>query len=405
MIFKALTILLSIAAISCVQSDVSDAASSEETFEPIVIDPALQRFVSNFEKKLGESFARHRVPGAAVAIVIDSSITYLKAFGKKSSKGVDSVNLETLFRLASVSKGFASILTGKVLTGNGEWEDPISKYISDFEVNPGNLADSISISHILSHTSGYPYQTYSTLIEDGIKRHRLFQELKKIKLSRKPGAIHSYQNVAYSLIEPVIESITDTTYQYALKSLIFNPLNMKTASLTYEGIKNSGNLAQPHGLKRIRYIPIKLSPAYYNVAAAGGINASIIDMSEWLKALLGQRPDVIPEAILEDVFTPQIRTSVKNYHFGNFDRPRKGHYGYGWRIVEYPNDTLIYHGGYANGFKSELGLDRSKNVAICILSNAPSRFCNEMVVDFFKEYKKYLYETKSLNSPNYLEEH
>ncbi|MEM9392175.1 MAG: serine hydrolase domain-containing protein, partial [Bacteroidota bacterium] len=274
MIFRALILLFSIAAISCVQRDVSDSAS----VEPVVIDPALQRFVSNFEKRLEESFIRHRVPGAAVAIVIDSSFTYLKAFGKKSSEYTDSVNLETLFRLASVSKGFASILAGKVLTGNGQWADPISKYIKNFEVNPGNLTDSISISHILSHTSGYPYQTYSTLIEDGIKRKRLFEELKKIELSRKPGAIHSYQNVAYSLIEPVIESITDTTYEYALKTLIFTPLNMKTASLTYEGIKNSGNLAQPHGLKRKRYVPIKLSPAYYNVAAAGGINANITDM-------------------------------------------------------------------------------------------------------------------------------
>ena len=181
--------------------------------------------------------------------------------------------------MASVSKGFASILAGVVLSDGQDWSDPLSNYISDFEVTPKELTDSITIGHILSHSSGYPYQTYSTLIEDGIERRRLFEELKKIKLSRKPGDIHSYQNVAYSLIEPVIESVIDSSYQY---------------------------------------VPIKLSPAYYNVAAAGGINASITDMAQWLKAILGQRPNVISTKVLDDVFTPRVRTSVKNYHFSNF---------------------------------------------------------------------------------------
>ncbi|MEM7108787.1 MAG: serine hydrolase domain-containing protein [Bacteroidota bacterium] len=381
------------------ESKKNESLTAKDTHsEEAEVSPALSAFVTRFEAELEASFKKHAVPGAAVAIVIDSTLTYVKALGKKSMLGDDSIDLETRFRLASVSKGFASVLAGKVMVGDQKWSDPVSDYILDFTVNPLALTDSLTVGHVLSHSTGYPYQTYSTLVEDGLDRTRLFEALKKIELSRGPGEIHSYQNVAYSLVEPIIESITDTSFQYTLDSLVFDPLDMTNASVTYEGITNSGNMAVPHGLKNKKYVPIKLSPAYYNVAAAGGINASVTDMAQWLKALLGQRKDVVSQEVLDDVFKPRIRTSVKNYHFSNYDRPRKGHYGYGWRIVEYPNDTLIYHGGYANGFKSELGIDRQKSVGICILSNAPSPFCNEMVVRFLKDYKAFLWQ-KEVNHP------
>ncbi|MEM8565342.1 MAG: serine hydrolase domain-containing protein [Bacteroidota bacterium] len=375
--------------IGCASDKKEAPTSNDFTSGQMQVRPALKEFISTFETVLETNFKDHNIPGATVAIVIDSTLTYVRALGKKSSRGYDSVDLNTRFRLASVSKGFASILAGKVMTGRDSWDESISDYIPNFGVKPSELTDSITVGHILSHSAGYPYQTYSTLVEDGVNRDRLFYELKEIKLARNPGEIHSYQNVAYSLIEPVIESITNVTFQKALDSLVFVPLGMGNASTTYEQMKNSGNMALPHGLKGKEYIPVKLSPAYYNVAAAGGINASITDMAQWLKALLGLREDVVSHDVLNDVFKPRIRTSVKNYHFSNYDRPRKGHYGYGWRIVEYPNDTLIYHGGYANGFKSELGIDRQKKVGICILSNAPSQFCNEMVVRFLKDYKMF----------------
>ncbi len=357
---------------------------------PVVVDPELEAFIHHFETQLDSAFQKYGIPGAAVSIVIDSTYNYVKTFGVKSIGGSDSIDQNSMFRIASVSKGFAGILAGNLVEGtNVNWSDPISRYIPDFNVRPDRFKDSITIEHILSHTSGYPYQAYSTLIEDGIERDRLFKELQNIKLSRKPGDIYSYQNVAYALIEPVLEHHYDTTFNTIITEKIFKPLGMENASISYKTMSGSTNRAQPHSLRKTQFVPIPFSPAYYNVAAAGGINASITDMTKWMRALLGQKPEVVSTSVLNDVFTPRVRTSVKNYSFSNFDRPRKGHYGLGWRIVEYPNDTLIYHGGYANGFKSELALDRRENVAICILTNAPSQFCNIMVVAFFKEYKKF----------------
>lgn len=368
--------------------------------EPI-IDPVLQGFFDEFSKTLQSNFESKKLPGAAIAIVIDSAI-YLKTIGKKSVNSTDSIDLNTPFRIASLSKGFSSILAGKILKEQGiNWNSSVSAFMPDFKTTPVTYKNSVSLEHILSHTGGYPYQAYSTLIEDGIDRDQLIDALLNVEHSRKPGAIHSYQNVAYSLIEPILENIKDTSFQVLMKSELFEPLGMRTASITYDEMLKNENRAVPHLNTRKGYRPQKISFAYYNTAAAGGINASILDMSQWMKALLGKRTDVIPIDVLDSVFTPRIRTSVKNWPLSNFDRPRKGHYGLGWRIVEYPNDTLIYHGGYANGFKSEIALDRQKNIAICILTNSSSNYSNELVVKFFKAYKEFLGEqSPDSNSQN-----
>lgn len=356
--------------------------------KPARVDPRLQSFVDAFEKQLEEAFQSSNLPGAAVAIVLDSNVIFKKGLGLKKVGESDPVDEHTTFRIASVSKGFASVLTGLQVDRNKlSWNDPVTKYLPQFRTNPESFSDSVTIRHILSHSSGFPYQAYSTLVEDGLRRDVMFKKLQGVKLSRRPGEIHSYQNVAYSLIEPVLENVEDCSYQDLLFDRIFRPLHMNDASITYEEMMANDNKATPHQRYKRRYAPVNISSSYYNVAAAGGINASISDMTEWMKALLGHRPDVVSAQVLDSVFKPVIRTRVKNSALSSFDYPRKGHYGMGWRVVEYPSDTIIYHGGYANGFKSEIALDKNKNVAICILTNAPNSFSKKMVAEFFKAYK------------------
>jgi beta-lactamase class C len=367
----------------------------DESLTFLPLDPALSKFLKRYEKQLEREFKRSKIPGAAVSIVIDGNVVLTKSMGFKSITGVDVVNDQTVFRIASVSKGFASILMGIIKDQQRlKWEDPIIKHLPNFHTIPSQLAETITIKHILSHTSGYPYQAYSNLIEDGFARDRLLKELQNVKLSRAPGAIHSYQNVAFSLIEPILEDIMACDYPFLMQEMIFDPLKMTQASMSYEEMLACDNKANPHLKSGKSYRSIPLSESYYNVAAAGGINASITDMSQWMIALTGHRTDIISKQVLDSVFAPVIPTRVRNRAFSTFDKPRKGYYGMGWRIVEYPNDTLVYHGGYANGFKSELALDRNKDIAICILTNGSGNFGSNMASLFFKKYKAFLDKDK-----------
>jgi beta-lactamase class C len=58
-------------------------------------------------------------------------------------------------------------------------------------------------------------------------------------------------------------------------------------------------------------------------------------------------------------------------------------YGLGWRILYYPNDTLIYHGGYVNGYRSEVAVNPKDRIAVCILANAPGDVADNGIPLFF----------------------
>ncbi|UII24587.1 beta-lactamase family protein [Fulvivirga maritima] len=343
-----------------------------------------QDFYDEFAKYVEEKFASTNTPGAAVVIVKDGFPVYKSSFGFKSTNNTDSIGENTLFRLASVSKGFSSILAGlEAKDSLIHWSDHISKYLS------GTLpayCDSITIKNLLSHTSGFQYQAFSTLIEEELPRDTLIKKLLTLQLSRKPGAIHSYQNIAYSIIEPILEKVTGDSFHDLIYKRIFLPLHMNTASISYDSMINYADRAEPHGYRNKSYVPTSLHKSYYNTAAAGGINASINDMTQWLAAVTGNREEVIPHEVLNAVFEPVIQIRVKNPYFSQLYTPREGYYGMGWRIMEYPKDTLIYHNGYANGFKSGIAFDRDKNIGICVLTNAPTKFSNLVLSEFFSRY-------------------
>lgn len=352
----------------------------------VIFDKSEEDFLCEFENDLLILKNRLPVPGAAVVIVKGGKIIYEKSFGYKDIGSKSPVTNSTVFRIGSVSKGFASGLAGILVNeGSLSWSAPVNCYLPNYRTSPEEYTDSLTIERILSHTTGYPYQAYSTLIEDNIPLDEMIAALQRLKLSRIPGEIHSYQNVAYSLIEKIIESRVSGSFQDLMAKKIFRPLGMQNASIDFNTIHNELNLALPHFSTSGGFYQSEISTAYYNASAAGGINASISDMGKWLQAIMGYRPAVLPPGVRKQLFTPRIRTAVKNSQLSWLERPRKGHYGLGWRIIEYPSDTLVYHEGYVNGYKSAIGFSPHNDIGICILSNYGGSFTSSLLADFFRE--------------------
>lgn len=354
------------------------------------VNPHQEQLFKEYGDTLDSLRRRENIPGIAVAVVRNGEVIYLKAFGDKVNNSNDPINIHTKFRIASASKGFSSILTGLLVQDSlFNWNDRIAKYLPEFLPEPADFGDSLTLKAVLSQSSGFPYQAYSNLVEDGLSLDELVISLAGVKLATPPGKLYSYQNVAYSLIEPIMYTTTSKTFEVNLKERIFTPLGMEDASANFLDMQNSPNAATPHLPTRYSYVPKRLSPAYYNVAAAGGINASISDMSQWLRALLGYRPDIIPKQVLDKVFSPVVRTPLMNRYYRKWLGARRAYYGLGWRIVPMENDTIVYHGGYANGFKSHVALDRKQDIAICILSNSSDKLVNEAGPMFFAYYRRY----------------
>ncbi|MCK7540441.1 MAG: beta-lactamase family protein [Marinilabiliales bacterium] len=94
-------------------------------------------------------------PGGAVLVMKGDSIVFMKCIGLADLVTGEEITPKTLFNLGSISKTFVAngIL---ILEEEGKLTvtDPLSKYFPEFRSR--EIADAVTITHLLTHTSGLP---------------------------------------------------------------------------------------------------------------------------------------------------------------------------------------------------------------------------------------------------------
>ncbi len=322
-----------------------------------------------------------------MVIVKDTSIVYIGGFGVQKTGASDSVDANTLFRLGSVSKGFAGVLTGILAEKQIlDWNDKVKQSLPSFTLKDTAQTQRVEVRHLLSHTTGLPLHSYTNLVEAGMSVSDIMPKLGQLNLIGKEGSIMSYQNVAFAIIEELIAHQTGKPYTEWLQEEIFSPAKMTYSSSSHEGLTQYNNIAMPHAwsYKHKRYYTYRLNKKYYNAVSAGGINASISDMGQWLKLLLGGMPEIVSEQTLDQVFEPEVNTSRARKYFNRWPGVKQSHYAKGWRVIDYDNRRVVYHGGYVNQYRSEIAIDRENKIGICVLFNAPVRYSSKVIPEFIQ---------------------
>jgi len=375
---------------------------SDRVTEAMPVDflgQSLEGLIRHYDDYIGSSVAENASPGAAVAIAYNGEIRLLKGYGVKKEGSADPVDIHTAFRIGSVSKGFAGVLTGIMARENMvSWDDKVAAYLPDFHHYDAATFNKLTLKNILSQSSGFPTHTFTDLLDDNIPYCQILEQLKSVPFCAKPGQVYSYQNVVFSLVDEVLKNTSGKDYAYLLREKILYPLQMKDASSEYVSLIMSGNYASPHLRTRDSWLPIENNPRYYATIPASGINASIADMAQWLLALTGAKPDVIAPDVLEEVFEPVIDIPIKRSikkAWGNAD---EFSYALGWRVIRIGDKTIVFHLGHVQGFLAEIGFCPEDQVGIVMLFNSNTHFNNDLLPSFFENlYQYHLWEPFSLD--------
>lgn len=329
--------------------------------------------------------------GAAFTIVHNGQIVSTQTHGVRRQGSSAKVNRHTVFRLASVSKGFAGALVC-LMENEGvlSVEDRIIKYFPGFKLKDSvNTAD-LSIRHIMSHTSGLVPHAFDNLVEADVDLASIIERLDEVDISAPPGELYGYQNVVFSMLAPIAEQVTGRTYARLLEEKIFNPLGMRNASAGRIDLSHPYNVAFPHVRGRNGYIPLDLHDGYYNVLPAAGVNASIDDMGRWLLALLGYHPGQFPDTVCRQLATPLIYTPLRYEYTRHWKYFRDRYYSLGWRIYQYRGRKILYHGGYVRGYRAEIGYCPREKVGIAFLQNSPNGLASTSIPAFFDLFFQYV---------------
>lgn len=330
-------------------------------------------------------------PGAAITIIIDTLSRLEKGYGVRSLDNSLPVDTNTVFRLASVSKSFASVLASiEESKGKFHFSDKVNQYVTDFNYEPNDFSNQVSINNILSHSSGMPYHSFTNLVESGMALSAIIPRFSNIKVKLPPGEEYAYQNATYGLIEPILEKTCHQAYTDLLNFELIKPLGMNRMSYTYSSITSDTNHAMPHKpVGENRFELTDITDKYYNLVSAGGINASISDMNKWIRLLMGYYPSILSASMLDSLYTPRIRTTTDRRYYNYWPGVKDSYYSRGLRLLDYGDHFRIYHAGYANEFRAEIAVDPKLHMGICALFNSPCRLADELVPLVFQMYTEW----------------
>ncbi|RXG14034.1 beta-lactamase class C [Leeuwenhoekiella aestuarii] len=324
--------------------------------------------------------------GAGVSIVQGDSILFKEGFGNRNVFKNDTVDDQTVFRLGSLSKGFAGILAGiEVKEGVLNWEDKVVDLVPQFQLKNKLNAEKLTLSNVLSHTTGVPYHCYTNLVEDGVKLSEIASRFNIINTIAKPGKMYSYQNAMFALSGEMMHTVTGQTIQQLLQNKIFTPLNMQTASTDYEAMIKTNNYAFPHKSTWKGWKRLLVNKKYFNAVAAGGINASADDMGKWMRFLLGHNERVLDSESISRVFKPQVEIPDAHKYYQRWKGHLRSSYAYGWRIHEFVDaetgiqSKMIHHGGSVSDFRNEIALFPSEDLGISVLFNSLTPLASSVI--------------------------
>lgn len=346
------------------------AATSKEITSPLSAERTLQ--ISAEMDRLSKGIiATGYVPGLAWAMVSNGEVVAAQGYGVGDVRTRSKVSDETVFRLASLSKGFASALSGK-LVENGvlEWSDRVQDMVPAFLLKDQEGAGRLRIDELLSHRVGLPYNTYDRQLESEEPYPMLVEKLGDINPTCSVGECYAYQNVAFSLIGDVVFAATGDFFTHQVEKQLFHPLGMTTATYGSYALMHSPSYALPHVGTRGTLRSVTPKETYYRVPPAAGVNASARDLAQWMLAQLGHRPEVLSPELITLLHTALVATPDQlSSSPWRRDRLRTAAYALGWRVYDYAGHDLVFHAGAVQGYRAVLGLLPEQDFGIAIVWN------------------------------------
>ncbi len=307
--------------------------------------------------------------GLGIAVVENGELRFVKGYGVTTAGSADKVTANTVFRWASLSKGVAATMIGK-LAGEGRLSlhDPVSRYSASLKL-PGGSERQVTIEDLLSHRLGIVKNAYDDKLEEGIDPRVIRTALGGLDRYCAPGTCFAYQNVAYDAASEIVRAVTKQSYQDAVKQRLLTPLGMTSASVTREGLMQSQSWARPHVGRRT--VPVE--EPYYRIPAAGGMNSSVLDLGTWMRAQMGQMRGVLPVRVLEDIHRPRVSTASARKRGAAFAHElTDGYYALGWRDYQYAGHAIVGHRGAVRGYRSMIAFDPKTRDGVAVLWNSES---------------------------------
>ncbi|RYY50726.1 MAG: class A beta-lactamase-related serine hydrolase [Chitinophagaceae bacterium] len=279
--------------------------------------------------------------------------------GTATLGGTDTINSNTPFHIASVSKTFTAMCVLKLSEDSLlNLDDAYSKYFPEFNY-PG-----ITVRTLLNHRSGLPNYLYfmeklgykdSAAISNRQILDVLINQKNTLENIGLPDRHFSYCNTNFALLALLIEKVSGKSYPDFVRQQIFEPLGMQN-SFVYTPA-DSQRITPNYDWKGGR-IPDNFLDKVYGDK---NIYSTVRDLLKWDRALASGL--LFSKNSMEQAYTP----------YSN-EKPGIRNYGLGWRMNIYDNGKkVVFHNGWWHGNNAAFIRLRDEDATIIVTGNRYSR--------------------------------
>jgi CubicO group peptidase (beta-lactamase class C family) len=325
--------------------------------------PGLEKYADGLREKTG-------VPGLAIAVVHADKVVYLKGFGVRELGKPDTIDADTVFQLASVSKPLtATVIAGVVSDGTVKWDSKTSDLDPAFRLSSDYVSGEVTLRDLLCHRTGLPDHAGDLLEDLGYSRAEVLHRLR----FQKPGgpfrSSYAYTNFGFTEAGVATAKAAGKSWEDLAADRLFKPLSMDHTSYRHADYFAAANRAKLHVRVDGKWVA-KYDRQPDAQAPAGGASSTVRDLAKWVRLLLADgnfdNKRVIATAALSETHKPQvIRLAAKK----STDQP--SFYGLGWNVGYDPAGrlTLNHSGGFDYGAATFVMLVPAEKFGIVVLTN------------------------------------
>ncbi|HUL31357.1 MAG TPA: serine hydrolase domain-containing protein [Thermodesulfobacteriota bacterium] len=352
------------------------SCSSLRTDRPDFKKGDLPGATAALDTMIRKNLERHRIPGAAVALVHEGRVIFSQCYGYADTKKKVPITEDTYFMVGSVTKSFTALAVLELIEqGKIDPNADIRNYLPGFSIR--NLDGSeafITANHLLTHTSGLMIDYYAHL--SGGKRNSnadfLFQ-LRNEYLCFKPGTASKYSNIGYRLLGMIIEQVTGERFDAYLDREVFKLLGLNMSSFDYTD-DMALHMSKGHNGDT------EISRVDNEDKSASGLFSTLRDLTVFLQFLSSpaiRSTGGIDNSRLVDSIIKNANPAMDTFY------DNTNVYSSGWYLNSYQFEgihTVLSSSGSINGFSTAMTYLPEEKLAIVILTNSSLGWKAEMDV-------------------------
>lgn len=311
---------------------------------------AVDRFVAG-------QMGKHRIPGVVLAVFENGEVTYTKGYGT-AGRG-QPMTPDTPMIIGSTTKSFTAVAILQLVERSlVDLDASVRTYLPWFRVADSVASASVTVRHLLNHTSGLSELGYNRVLSPNTTLEQGVRDLRFARLTAPVGTKFQYFNPNYATLALIIETVSGQSYGDYVTEHIFAPLGMTHSYVGRDDAPRAG-LAQGHS--KLFGFPVARNPIFRAyMVGANYIVSTAGDLSRLLIAIdnggLYRGARILSPASVALMTSPPVQA---------LNSP----YGMGWVVGSHRGERTGGHGGADEVFTCQAVLFADQHRGYVVLMN------------------------------------